>query len=108
MKTILEPQDIESIALRVVELIKPLLSNNARQEKEDIIFDKKGLSQYLHISESNLNKLVSNKQIPFFKMQAGQSGGVRFYKRDIDRWIQRKTTPDIQDNSLKLSIAKLS
>ena len=94
MKATLEQEDIEAIALKVAELLKPMLAGNGRHE-EDIVFDKKALSSYLKLSESTINKLVSNKQISYFKIQQGQSGGVRFYKRDIDKWIARHTIPEI-------------
>jgi excisionase family DNA binding protein len=94
MKVTLEAEDIEFIVTKVIEAIKPLLvSNNGHSE--DKVFDKKGLAEYLNVSMSTINKLVSNKQIPHFKINHGSSGGVRFYKRDIDKWIQRQTIPDI-------------
>ena len=71
-----------------------MLSGN-RNNEDNIVFNKKSLSEYLNVSESTINKLVSNKQIPHFKIQQGQSGGVRFSKKDIDRWIQRQTIPEI-------------
>ena len=95
MKSTLEPEDIQAIAGAVAEIIRPMLSGNGRHEAEDKVFDKKGLSQYLQISSSTINKMIVNKHIPFFKIQAGQSGGVRFYKRDIDKWINRHTIPEI-------------
>jgi len=98
MKVTLEAEDIELIVTKVIEAIRPLLvSNNEHSNghSEDRVFDKKGLAEYLNVSMSTINKLVSNKQIPHFKINHGSSGGVRFYKRDIDKWIQRQTIPDI-------------
>lgn len=94
MKTDLEPQDIEAIAQRVIEKLKPMLSGNDKHE-DNFVYNKKSLSEYLNVSESTINKLIVNKQIPYFKIQQGQSGGVRFSKKDIDRWIQRHTIPEI-------------
>lgn len=93
MKTTLEPEDIKGIAVAVTELLKSVIASNGNGKHEDVIFDKKALAAYLKVSESTINKMVSNKQIPHFKIQSGQSGGVRFYKRDIDKWIQRQTIP---------------
>lgn len=90
MKTEFEPQDIETIAIKVVEMLRPFVGGNGKHEA-DIVFDKRGLSTYLQVSQSTVNKLVSNKQIPHFKIQPGQSGGVRFHKKDIDRWIAKHT-----------------
>ena len=97
----LPPELVDQIADKVIERLKPLLSGNGKHE-EDIVFDKKALSSYLKLSESTINKLVSNKQIPHFKIHQGQSGGVRFYKRDIDKWIARHTIPEINHYTGKL------
>lgn len=95
------PQElVQEIALKVAELLKPMLSGNGKHEA-DIVFDKKSLAEYLRVSESTINKLVSNKQIPFFKIQQGQSGGVRFHKRDIDKWRQRHTIPEINPFTIR-------
>ncbi|MBF0405463.1 MAG: helix-turn-helix domain-containing protein [Nitrospirae bacterium] len=94
MKTNLEPEDIQAIAEAVMECLKPSIAGNCKHEHEDIIFDKKSLATYLKVSESTINKMVSNKQLPHFKIQAGQSGGVRFRQREIDKWIQRQTIPE--------------
>ena len=94
------PQElVEDIADKVIEKLKPIMACNGKNE--DVIFDKKGLAEYLNMSESTVNKLLSNKQIPFFKIQQGQSGGVRFFKRDIDRWIHKNTIPEINQITIK-------
>ncbi|MBF0556410.1 MAG: helix-turn-helix domain-containing protein [Nitrospirae bacterium] len=85
MKSSLEPDDIQAIAEAVMERLKPSIAGNGKREYEDVIFDKKSLAAYLKVSESTISKLVSNKQIPHFKIQAGQSGGVPFRQRDIDK-----------------------
>ena len=100
MKTELEPQDIEAIAQRVIDKLKPLIAGNGKH-KDNIVFNKESLSKYLNVSESTINKLISNKQIPHFKIQQGQSGGVRFSKKDIDRWIQRHTIPEINPFTIR-------
>ena len=102
MKTLLEPEDIQAISTAVMEMLKPVIAENGKQHAEDVIFDKNGLASYIKVSESTINKLVSNKQIPHFKMQPGQSGGVRFFKRDIDRWIAKHTIPEITPFTVKI------
>ena len=42
MKTELEPQDIQAIAEKVLELLKPYLPVNAKREQDDTIFDVPG------------------------------------------------------------------
>jgi hypothetical protein len=66
VKTELERTDIEAIARRVMELIKPYLVNR-RDKSEDIIFDVKGLAQYLKVDASWVYKQVSLNTIPYFK-----------------------------------------
>ncbi len=95
MKIGLDPYDVEELASAVAEKLKPLVSGIGKEKAEDIVFDKKGLSEYLKVSESTISKMVGNKQIPHFKIQSGQSGGVRFFKKDIDKWICRQTIPEI-------------
>ena len=101
MKSELEQQDIEAIAQRVKEILKPMLSGNGKNETVDIIFNKKGLAKYLLTSRSTIDKLVSNNQIPFFKISKGQTSGVRFNKKAIDRWIKNKTVPETCQFTLK-------
>lgn len=101
----LPPELVKAIASEVAELLRPLLSNG-KHEAEDFIFDKKSLALYLRVSQSTINKMIVNKQIPFFKIQAGQSGGVRFYKRDIDRWISRHTIPEITPLTRNLKVMR--
>lgn len=94
MRFELEKEDIDLIVTKTVEAIRPMLAAISKHE-DNAVFDKKGLAQYLKVSESTLNALVSNRQIPYFKISSGQSGGVRFRKKDIDRWIQQQTTPAV-------------
>jgi len=104
VKTSLEAEDIQAITAAVIETLKPMLSGNGKSAGGEVIFDKKALAAYLHISESTLNKMVMNKQIPHFKIQAGQSGAVRFRQRDIDKWIQRQTIPEINPFAGKIRV----
>jgi hypothetical protein len=66
LKTELENQDIEAIAQRVSELLKPMLSYNSKC-KDDEIFDPENLAEYLKVDLSWVYKQVSLKTIPYFK-----------------------------------------
>lgn len=78
----LEPQDVECIAQRVSELLKPFLSS--RQEKNsEVIFDVDGLAEYLKASPAWIYQQTSLKQIPHFKI----GGLLRFKKSKIDKWL---------------------
>jgi excisionase family DNA binding protein len=91
LKADLEPQDIEAIAQRVSELIRAILFNVKRPNDKEVIFDTKGLAEYLHINSSWINKQVSFKAIPYFKM--GKYN--RFKKTEIDRWTESKSIKPI-------------
>jgi excisionase family DNA binding protein len=98
MKTLLEQDDIQAIASAVVDMLKPMLSScngSGKHSREEVILDKKGAAEYLKVSESTISRMVSNKQIPHFKIQAGQSGAVRFRQRDLDKWIQRQVVTSV-------------
>lgn len=81
MQTILDSEDVEKIALRVVELIKPLLS--VKEEGEDVIFSVDELAEYLRTNV----KWVYNHvwQLPHFKLD----GLLRFRKSEIDKVIDK-------------------
>ena len=91
MKIEIEPQDIEAIAQRVTELVRPMLSNARMSEEKDHIFDVKGLSEYLNVDSSWIYKKVSLRAIPYFK--TGKYS--KFRKRDIDKWIESNTARPI-------------
>ena len=65
-------------------MIKPVLTGVQGVDDPDVIFDVKGLSEYLRVNPSWVYKAVSLKAIPYFK--AGKFP--RFRKRDIDRWAE--------------------
>jgi excisionase family DNA binding protein len=92
MKSELEQEDIELIAQRVIEKLKPLLWNNGKREGgEDIIFTVESLSQYLQVDTSWIYKAVSLKTVPYFK----NGKYTRFRKREIDKWIDAQTVKPI-------------
>lgn len=82
MKTELEQQDIQLIAEKVAETLKPLLNNN-RYTEEDMIFTPETLAEYLKVEPSWVYKQASDKKIPHFK--SGKY--LRFKKSAIDKWI---------------------
>lgn len=91
MQSYIEDTEIERIALKVVELLKPLLGN--KEKAEDKIYTPESLAIYLKINTSWIYKKVSLRKIPFFKM----GKYLRFRKSDIDTWhkslTQRPVTP---------------
>ncbi len=95
LKVSLSQEDKEAISQALFEKLKPYLLTG---KEEDAILDKQALAEYLKISVAQINRLVSNNEIPFIKLRDGKASAVRFRKRDIDRWLARKTTPDKSGN----------
>lgn len=92
MKTILDQEDVELIAQRVVEMIKPLLP--AKAESENIVFSVEELAEYLRVSAKWVYE--HTYELPHFKL----GGLLRFRKKEIDRAI---------DNlALKVKLNKVS
>jgi excisionase family DNA binding protein len=103
LKTELELQDINSIAQRVAELLKPILSGN-NKVKEDVIFTPETLAKYLQVNTSWVYKQVSLKSIPYFK--SGKY--TRFKKSAIDKWIETQTVRPAVRPILPLRLVKSS
>lgn len=98
MKIELETSDIEAIAYKVVEMLKPLVAGNGKHETDDIIFTPETLAKYLQVDTSWVYKQVSLKTIPYFK--SGKY--TRFKKALIDKWIETQTVRPL----LPLRLAK--
>lgn len=86
MKIELESQDIEVVAQRVVELLKPYLSN-IKQDEQDLVFDKKQLAAYLNIDVSWIDKNYEEK-LPHFHI----GKYIRFKKSKIDKLADAHNT----------------
>lgn len=89
MKTELEEKDVETIAQRVLELLKPSLSVNGNHGSEDIIFDVEGLADYLRVSKQWIYERTHLKEIPHLKID----GQLRFRKKYIDKWLSSYDVP---------------
>lgn len=79
MKTLMDQEDVELIAQRVVEMIKPLLST--KEENNEIIFSVEELAEYLRVSVKWVYDHVY--ELPHFKL----GGLLRFRKQEIDSAI---------------------
>lgn len=80
MKLALEKNDIQTLAMEVAELIKPLLS--AKDNEDKPFFDVPALALFLCVEESWIYSQVHMKKIPFFKF----GKYVRFKKSEIKEW----------------------
>jgi excisionase family DNA binding protein len=85
MKTELEQQDIEEIADRVIEKLKPLISGDSKPESGDTIFDVESLAQYITVKEQWIYEKVHNNEIPHYKV----GKYLRFRKSKIDEWLKK-------------------
>jgi excisionase family DNA binding protein len=81
MKTILDQEDVELIAQRVVEMIKPLLC--AKEESGEVIFSVEELAEYLRVSVKWVYEHTCD--LPYFKL----GGLLRFKKTEIDKAIAK-------------------
>ncbi len=95
MKIELEVSDIERIAEKVTEQLKPLL-NNSHDPKDSELMDVKGLAKYLKVKESWVYEKVHKREIPFQK--AGKF--TRFRKKFIDIWLKNPYSPELYNFNL--------
>ncbi len=85
MKIELESQDIESIAQKVVDMIRPMLSDKQDAGNNDIVFDVKTLCEYLKVSKRWIYERTRFHEIPFFRISKQE---MRFKKKKIDEWLE--------------------
>jgi hypothetical protein len=82
LRTQLEPEDIQAIALAVMEQLKPIVIGNGKHDPDDKWFNVTQLSEYVSMSPqwiyNNKSKLphVNMNSKPLFK------------KSEIDLWLE--------------------
>ncbi|MCX5810903.1 MAG: helix-turn-helix domain-containing protein [Proteobacteria bacterium] len=94
MRIELEQEDIQAIAERVVELVRPVLSKYRDTCRDDAILDVKGLCEYLKVTPKWIHERTHLKEIPYYK---ASNKVLRFKKREIDKWFESLKTPAIND-----------
>ena len=90
MKTELEPQDIEAIVNKVIEMLKPILSNNGKHGEDDLITIDEAAA-FLKTSKGQIYQWVNNAQhglgnFPYLK--AGKL--LRFSKSAVLKWLESR------------------
>jgi excisionase family DNA binding protein len=91
VKTELEPQDIEAIAQRVIEKLKPLVAGNGRHEI-DTLMTVDGVAQFLHTSKGQVYQWVNNSQHGLGSFPYHKAGKLlRFSKEEILTWMKSNT-----------------
>ena len=86
MKTELEPQDIEAIADKVIEKLRPLLLNNGKAE--DVIMTIDETAGFLKTSKGQLYQRVNNAKHglkPFPYLKSGKR--LMFSKQCLIAWM---------------------
>lgn len=89
MKIELEAQDIQAIAERVLDTLKPYLLHKEDKAGE-IILDVPGLCEYLKVTTKWVYEQTHLRAIPHIKMGKKQ---LRFKRKDIDRWLSTLDMP---------------
>jgi excisionase family DNA binding protein len=56
---------------------------------EKDLLSKADLMKYLSISRTTVDRLMKSG-LPYLKLDPGRRGGVRFRRKDIDRWLESK------------------
>lgn len=87
MRTELENSDIECIAQRLAEILKPLLLDSQKESDQSAYLDIQGLADYLKVSKQWIYERTRTKAIPHLKKE----GLLRFRKSDIDAWLKTYT-----------------
>jgi len=96
MKLEIEQTDIEAIAIRVAEILKPMLSSTAGHKEKDALLDVVQLADYLNVSKAWVYDRIRDNEIPHYKF----GKYLRFRKREIDKWIETQSFKPFQ--SLKV------
>lgn len=99
MKIDFEENDLNLIAEKVTQALKPFLSTKSDRMTDDLIFDVPGLCKYLSVTSKWIHERTHLKEIPFYKLSNKQ---LRFRKRDIDRWLESLRTPALNPFNGKL------
>ena len=103
MKIDLEAHDIQAIAERVLDTLKPYLPRNTREDRDDTIFDVPGLCEYLKVSRKWVYQQTYLKAIPQANLGGKQ---LRFRKRDIDKWVDAHSVPALTKATTQLRVFK--
>lgn len=82
MKLELSEEDLDLIAGRVVEMLKPLIGGKDRE-----IFDVQGLALYLAVKPEWIYN--NRRALPHFKLL----GQLRFRRSEIDSWMSKNRVP---------------
>ena len=95
MKIELEQQDIDLIADKVIEKMKPILATASMQEQRDNLMTVSSLAEYMAVSVPFIYKLTQAKEIPHIKKG---NKLILFRRKDIDKWLDSYHIPALQQS----------
>lgn len=104
MRIEIEPKDMESIAYKLMDLLKPLMSSLQREkngrtegtgQNQRVLMDVQGVAKYLGAKVSWVYDKTRKKEIPHAKV----GKYLRFKKSNIDEWLAQKRTAFSFDNA---------
>lgn len=87
MKLEIEQTDIEAIANRVADILKPMLTSTVKHDEKDALLDVVQLAAYLNVSKAWVYDQIRNNEIPHSKL----GKYLRFRRREIDRWLETQS-----------------
>ncbi len=97
MKIELEIDDIERIAEKVVEQLKPLLNQNPKSSDNELM-GVDDVAKYLKTKKSTIYDKVHSRAIPFLK----NGNSLRFRRKHIDLWLLNPYHPELNIYNLNL------
>lgn len=103
MKIELEQPDIQAIAEKVLDTLKPYLSRSGKEQPQDDILDVQGLCLYLKVTAKWVYEQTHLKTIPHYKL-TGKA--LRFKRSEIDKWMVGLKTPAISEPTGKMRLLK--
>lgn len=87
MKLEIEQADIEAIANRVAEILRPMLACMANHDEKDALLDVAQLADYLNVSPSWIYDRIRDNEIPHAKL----GKYLRFRRQEIDKWVETRS-----------------
>ena len=93
MKAELETQDIEAIVEKVIERLKPIISNNGKHEIEDTLMTIDEAAKFIKTSKEQIYQWVNKSQHGLGSFPYHKAGKLlRFSKDEILKWMSNSKT----------------
>jgi excisionase family DNA binding protein len=103
VKIELEETDIQTIADKVLDTLKPYLSRIGKEQPQYDILDVQGLCSYLKVAPKWVYEQTHLKAIPHYKL-TGKA--LRFRRTEIDKWLANLKNPALTEPTGKFKLLK--